>query len=505
MQHNESLATPTPSSSSAHRWVLAAIVVFFVAIRATVVICAPGGQDEEWYGIPGLTIAQEGVPRVPYSRATSENSVFYGADQVLYAQPPLSFYLQSPFFAVLSPTYTTARLASLLGACVSIVTTYFIARILLSDFRVALLGATLFSLSRLCFFPAVLARPDMLCGMFGLLSVALTALWYQRASFRWLVLAGASVGLAALCHPFAIVFAVQLSIWILSGGSLRNRLKGFVCFALSVTAAFSLWLPLISVRADLFRAQFIGNILRPTGPGLLSRFVFPYESFADQVPQLIERAHPIQFSMLCTGLIGSGIMAWRNQQPGLRVLWLLAVSSVYLLVVFLGTHPIQGFWCYSAAIGWLCFGFTLLKGIEHLSFSAGQSRLLKNSAICIAVIAMFPGSGARAIIVYATHLNDPIYNGSKFTRMVLEDLPEGSSLTVGPEFSLDAYGQGWRVILACRHPMYFDSAEFPTEYYVFGRRDLAEGLPQPYECEFIRSYGNKDDIFANYAEVYRQR
>ena len=89
--------------------------------------------------------------------------------------------------------------------------------------------------------------------------------------------------------------------------------------------------------------------------------------------------------------------------------------------------------------------------------------------------------------------------------MVLEDLPEGSSLTVGPEFSLDAYGQGWRVILACRHPMYFDSAEFPTEYYVFGRRDLAEGLPQPYECEFIRSYGNKDDIFANYAEVYRQR
>ncbi len=481
------------------------MVILFVAMRATVVICAPGGQDEEWYGIPGLTIAQEGVPRVPYARATNENSVFYGADQLLYAQPPLSFYLQSPFFLVLSPTYTTARLASLLGACVSIVTTYVMGRVLLHDSRVALLGAMLFSLSRLCFFPAVLARPDMLCGMFGLLAVVFTALWDQRTSFRWVVFAGASVGLGALCHPFAIVFAVQLSIWILGGGNVRRRMKGFVCFALAVTAAFSLWLPLIAIRADLFEAQFIGNILRPTGPGLASRFLLPYESILDQIPQLIDRAHPIQFSMLCMGLIGSGIIAWRNHQPGSRVLWLLATSSVYLLVVFLGTHPIQGFWCYSAAIGWVCFALALLKGIERLNCSTGHTRLLKYAATGLVMIAMFPGSGARAIVVYALHLDDPTYNGSRFTRTVLDELPTGSSLTAGPEFALDAYGLGWNVILACRHPMYFDSAEFPTDFYVFGRRDLAEGLPYPYDCEFIRSYGNKEDIFANYAEVYRQR
>lgn len=485
--------------------VLMLLVLIFIALRLPAALLAPGAQDEEWYGVPGLTIAQEGIPRVPYSRADSADSVFFGAEEMLFAQPPLSFYAQAPFFLCLPATYGTARLASFAAGCLSIVLTFLIGQVMFRDARIALLAAGVYSFSRLCFFPAMVARPDMICGMLGLLAVYCMARWQESPRSGWLLAAGLSLGLAGLSHPFAIVFAIQLTVWIgLKQGSLAARLKRLSGFFLAVAIAFSLWLPLIAMRPDLFAAQFIGNILRPAGPGLLSRFVFPMESFANQIPQLWERAHPIQFSLLSAAFVATGIVYIRRKDRGLGLCWLLATSSIYLLVVCLGVHPIQGFWCYTAALGWLCFAYLFFSTCDYLFSRDTTRRVAIGCGLAIILVAMLPGSGMRAVVTYAARWNDPVYSSPRFIRSVLADLPPEATLTVGPEFALDSYAQGRQVILACRHPLYFDSTRYPTDYYIFGRRDFAENMPQAYQCEWIKSYGHRDNVFANYAEVYRR-
>ena len=244
-------------------WRLVLIVVAFVASRLPTLLLAPGGQDEEWFAPPGLTIAQEGIPRVPYSRATSSNSVFRGADEMLFGQPPLSFYVQAIFFRCLPGTYGTARLASMSAACLAIILTYHIGYGLFQCVRIAFLGTLFYSLSRLCFFPAIVARPDMLCGTLGLLSLLSMIYWQQSNKIRWLVGAGLTVGLAGLTHPFALVFAVQMLVWaLLVQGNWMQRFRRGVLFSMCVAVTFSLWLPLIAQRPDLFRAQFISNIIR---------------------------------------------------------------------------------------------------------------------------------------------------------------------------------------------------------------------------------------------------
>ncbi len=481
-------------------WVVL-IVVAFVVVRLPTLLFSPGGQDEEWYGVPGLTIAQEGIPRVPYSRATDKDSVFLGAEEMLFAQPPLSFYAQAPFFRYLPGTYGTARLASLVAACLSILLVYSIGIALFQNTHLALTGAFLFSISRLCFFPALVARPDMICGMLGLFAMFCMAKWYRTEREGWLMLAGTGVGLAGLTHPFAIVFGVQFVFWsALARGTFFDRARRLARFLLPMSFAFSLWLLLIRERPDLFDSQFIGNILRPTGPGLLSRFIMPFESFANQIPQLLDRAHPIQFGMLTLGLVLSGIIAWRARQTGPLICWGVTVSSVYLLVVFLGIHPIQGFWCYSAALAWLCFVYTVMVWMRSMRTSRFVSAFLWG----LILLVMLPGAGMRTVVAYVQHWGDPVYSNPRFIRSILDDLPAEATLTVGPEFALDAYACGRDVILACRHPMYFDSAQYPTDYYIFGRRDFAEGMPEAYRCKLVKSYGNRDDIFAGYAEVYRR-
>ena len=90
MQQDETVVD-TQYASGGRIW-LGVIILLFVCVRLPAVLHAPASQDEEWYGVPGLTVATEGIPRVPYCRAREEGSVFQGAEQVLFAQPPLSFY-----------------------------------------------------------------------------------------------------------------------------------------------------------------------------------------------------------------------------------------------------------------------------------------------------------------------------------------------------------------------------------------------------------------------------
>lgn len=76
-----------------------------------------GGQDEHLFAVPGWTVAREGVPRIPYVPGRDPASVFYRADEALFALPPAYFYWQAPFFLVLPAGYGTARLPFGLVLC----------------------------------------------------------------------------------------------------------------------------------------------------------------------------------------------------------------------------------------------------------------------------------------------------------------------------------------------------------------------------------------------------
>ncbi|MCH2202515.1 MAG: glycosyltransferase family 39 protein [Fuerstiella sp.] len=501
MQRVETVSDDKPGGRG--RLWLSAIVLLFLVVRLPVVLHSPGSQDEEWYGVPGLTVAGEGIPRVPYCRARESGSVFNGAEKILFAQPPLSFYAQAPFFAMFPPGYAAARLSSLSAACLAMVLVYAIGQQMFSDARIALTAAGLYSCSRLLFFPAVSARPDMLCGTLGLISVWLMLRW-QRQPYRAAVTSGISLGLGGLTHPFAIVFAAQIGSWnLFRSGNWGQRLLRSVALVLLTTITFSMWVPIIVKSIDLFNAQFVGNILRPAGPGLLSRFVGPWNSFANQIPQLLDRAHPIQFIILTTGITFCGLIALIKRDRNASLCWLLASTAIYLLIICVGIHPIQGFWCYPAGLAWLCVAYTVVSVFDLFS----TPRAIRIFVIMAIFTSLIPGSGLRASWIYLVNWSDSDFASRSFVRKILAEVPADATLTIGREFALDAYGSDRDIILACRHPMYFDSAKFPTDLLLIGRRDhdvqMIEGYESSgYQLKHLKTFGNPHDLLRCYAELW---
>lgn len=490
------------------RWlapaVLLIVVATFLALRVPPTLKQGGSTDEEWYAIPGLTIAREGIPRVPYSRATDPGSVFLGAERLLFAMPPLSFYAQAPFFLVLPATCSTARLASLLAGCGAIALVYLIGRNLWGDGGVGLWAAGMYSLCRLLYFPAMIARPDMLCGTLGLAAIWAMTHWSVGGDRRpgWLAGAGVCLGLGGLTHPFALVFSLQVGLWaVLAPGPLRSRILRPLGLILASLAAFSIWAVLIVRAPELFRAQFISNILKPTGPGLIARLLWPWRDFAEHMPLVIDRAGVAQATFLGLTLAAVTLRAIRRRDRALGLVAVLGWSSVYLLVALQGQHPLQGYWCYPASFFALAAGLVMARGFTLLRTRLNRGAVLFLAA-CLVMGFFLPGSGLRTTWACVRHWNDVNYNPREFTRSILDDLPPGARLTVGAEYSLEAYGlRGSHVLLGIRYPDYFDSTQFACDYAILGRTELDQGLDRAFRGHVVRSYGTQGDPFSCYAVV----
>lgn len=481
------------------RIVLLIVIALFLSFRLPPILRQAGGPDEEWYAIPGLTIAREGVPRVPYSRATETGSVFLGAERLLFAMPPLSFYAQAPFFLALPPTFATARLASLLAACLAILLVYAIGRTLWDDPATALWGAGIYSACRLLYFPAMLARPDMLCGTLGLAAVWAICRWSRDRQRRWLALAGVLLGLAGLSHPFAIVFALQLGIWTaLAPGTSQARLLRPAGLAAVALATFSVWLILIVREPELFRQQFIGNIIGPAGPGLVSRLLFPWHDLAGHLPLVIERAGPLQAAFLATCMGVVTWLAWRWHDRVLGLVSALGWSSIYLLIASQGSHPLQGYWCYPVAFFALAAGWCIVRCISECRRRTGTA-IAVPLAGCLLALVFLPGSGLRTTWACVRNWNKLEYNPHQFTRSILADLPADAQLTVGAEYALDAYGLNRRVLLGIRYYNYFDATKYDYDYAIMGRAGMKEGLDRAMNARIVRTFGNEADPFACYA------
>ncbi|GAC1448008.1 MAG: hypothetical protein NVSMB9_30760 [Isosphaeraceae bacterium] len=481
------------------RLVLLLVFAAFIAFRLPPILCQPGGTDEEWYAIPGLMIAREGMPRVPYARATDAGSVFLGAERLLFAMPPLSFYAQAPFFLFLKPTYATARLASLASACLAIFLVYAIGRSLWGDRASGLWSAGIYSVCRLVYFPAMIARPDMVCGTLGLAAVWSMARWGRERRRRWLALAGVFLGLAGLTHPFAIVFAWQLGIWAaFAPGPARARLGRSVGLTAAALGTFSVWLILILREPVLFRLQFLGNIIKPAGHGLVYRLLFPWPEMARQFPLVIERAGLLQAAFLSASLTVITGLAWRRRDRVLGLLAALGWSSVYLLIASQGDHPLQGYWCYPVAFFALAAGWCVAHCVSRCGVRTGPV-LPSVVAICLLAAVFLPGGGLRATFACLRNWNKVEYHPHEFTRAMLFGLPADARLTVGTEYALDAYGLHRHVLLGIRHPDYFDATRYDYDAAILGRAGLKEGLDRALNGRVLRTFGDESDPFACHA------
>ena len=486
---------------------LPAILILFLIMRLPPMYAQPGGQDEYLFTVPGWTVLREGIPRIPYAPARNRDSAFYRSDVMLFALPPGYFYWQAPFFAVAGPSYGTARLASAVAGLIAVVFLFLLSWHLYRDEHAALWASGLYSFSRVFFFPSMTARPDMLCGAIGLAALYAGYRWHESARTSWIVAAGVLVGAGMLVHPFAIVYALQLGIWVLAvERGWWPRLRSATLLTAAALLVFCLWVPLILSHPELFRVQFFNNVLDRSGPGLLERLIFPFESIVTQSLNFVEHAGPWQSALMVCALllvtVHDLLKPEERRAPGRVAAIVLAWSSVYLLIACQGTHVTKGYWCYSGALVFVCVG--RLARIAH--DAVGQLSLAsiwRAAGAGLLIALMLPGAGLRATWAYIQHRGDPAYNSPQFVSELLEHLPADAQLIVDPAHVFEVYVTGRPTLLGTTVDFYFDVRGRPYDYLIAGRYDLERDVPQELNGRFLRSYGRREDIFASYAEIYR--
>jgi len=482
---------------------LIVICLLFAGLRLPVAWRQVPAQDEEYFVVPGLTILRDGVPRIPYMPSRNPQGAFYKADELLFTLPPLYFYCEAVVYACIGASTGAARFVSMLCAIAAIVVVYRLARLWFHDEAAALWSAGLYAASRAIYFPAVVARPDMLCGLLGLGSLLAVTRWIESRGRLPLLAAGALIGAAGLTHPFAIVPAMQATVWMLvASRSWRDRLRNLAILAAAATAVFSLWGALIALHPQAFRAQFFNAVLNPTGPGLLSRLILPLRSFISQTPIFLEHVGTLQAALMVGGTAAATWLAIRKKDGGLRIAATLAVSAVYLHVAAVGSHPTKGYWCYTGALLFLCAGGALSRTLYSRSAPTPRLRLRTVIATALAAAIMLPGAGLRTVAAHLRHWNDINYDAPRFTRELMTAAPADARLVVDPKYIFDFYRDGRHVTLAMDYDFFFSVRGAEYDFVVAGPYSIRDGIPEVLAAEFVKAYGDKDNLFSCYAEIF---
>jgi hypothetical protein len=480
--------------------ILAAILTAFALIRGPALWQMAGGMDEELFAIPGWTVWNEGVPRIPYMPPRSPSSGFWESSTVTFALPPLYYYWQAPLHGLLGPGYPAARVASATAGALAICLVFLIGRRLGVSPSAALAAAALYSISRAFYFPATIARPDMLCATLELAAVWQFLIWRsERASWR-LGLCGALLGLGGLTHPVGVVAAVQLGFCcLLIPDPISKRCRSAAWLAFTACAVFSLWLLLIVPHMHLFWTQFSANVLKPVGPTFVERLVTPWRAIAAQAAPTWDRLGPLQSVMSLAGLLGSLTLARRS----MTARWLagLALSSMLLIVLLVDEgHISQGYWCYPAAF-WL---LGLAHLIERLAsaITAQRGEVLTGACWVGLIICSLPGSGLRTTYMLVSHWRECDYSRSCFVRNnLLSDLPPDAHYLVDPAFAFDVYVTGRRTSLACYDPAVDDSMLPDYDILIVSRYGLDNEHPRHFDAELWYSAGQVSP-FTCYAGIY---
>jgi hypothetical protein len=487
---------------------VAALAAVFLAWHVPLMYRTAAGQDEEFYGVAGVAICEGGIPRVPYIPSRDPATVDYGIDVVAYTLPPLSFYLEALVHLVLGDGLGQARMASVLEGLGAVTLVYALAWLWFRDRRGALLGAAMFLFSRAFFFPATRARPDMATAVCGLL-----ALWcvtrYQRDSRRrWLAAGGVAAGLSLLCHPWGIVPLLELGLFLLIlPGRAQDRLARGGIFGTFALGAFALWLPLIALHPDLFRLQFSHNVLARAGPGLGRTLLAPGSVLAFQFRQVVHYVTRFQAGLYALGLGWAWVRA-RRDVAGRTYLFHVLFATL-LLFLLMGRHLNQGYYAYPAALASISVGMVTSAAMSWVERRWASDRprfgaCLSGGVAVLLALALVPGSGVRTLLAHVRHGDRPDYDVRAFSREIMSDIPPDAPTAVGPTLVLEFYLAERPVVAAIIEPLCYDFRSVEYEFVVLGRLGLGRVRPHVPGLVLVKTYGDRQDPHALYAELYRR-
>ncbi|WP_169975581.1 ArnT family glycosyltransferase [Tautonia rosea] len=461
------------------------------------------GQDESFYGVPGMMILRSGLPQIPYIPSRDPETIYYHADEILYTLPPLGFYLEAAVHLVLGDGLAPARLASMIAGLVAVAIVCDLTRRCSGSSRAALLAAASFLFSRAFLFPATTARPDMAAIAFGLGAVW----WVSRDDRRWrdVALGGVMAGLSMLCHPLGLVPTAQVGLALLVGGRpWRRRIGEASVYSAVALAVFGLWLPMIAMHPELFRIQFGGNVLDRAGPGLGETIVGLPGVLAFQAWNAFDHVGPIQAGLYGLGTLWLMAEVTRKADQGQsrRVLFHV-VAAVVLLVLLMGSHHIRNYYGYPAALLSVPVGLLLDRAASRLGALVGTG-WAKAIVAAMLVLAMVPGSGLRVLGAHLQHWTDPNYRVGPFVDRIVADLPPGALVAADGSYVLEFFLRDRPVVEAIVDPFYFNVRLEPFEYAVFGPVGLEQIRPEIEGLELVETYGDPSDPFGHYAELYRR-
>jgi hypothetical protein len=487
---------------------LAVLALVFLVWHVPLVLRTEAGLDEDWYGVPGVTILRTGLPKIPYIPSRDPGSACFKADVILDALPPLVFYLQALVQLVLGPGIGAARITSVLAGLFACYLVQDLACLWFGDARAALVAVAVYLVARPFYFPATTARPDMWAVAFGLLAVD-AVVRYRRAPRRILaIVAGVAAGLSLLSHPFGVVPATQVGLALIATpGDRRTRLADVLLFAFIAVLVFALWLPLILLHPDIFREQFGSNVFHRAGPGLGATLLAPWSVLGYQLRQIWDYLQPIQGVLYGLALAGGTLVGW--QSPGSRDFVFHLWAGWLLLMFFEGKHPTLGYYAFPAAMSSIALGILASRASARLQRATeGRSRLLRAVIPWLVpgalVLAFLPGAGLRTVWANLRHGSDPAYDAHAVARTVMRDIPPHALTAVDGAFVLDFYLADRPVLEATIHRLSYDFRNRPYEYVVFARDGLRRFLPLMSDLALVRTYGDRSDLFAPYAELYRK-
>ncbi len=494
----------------------------FLAWHIPLMYRTAAGQDEDWYAAPGTGILQTGLPHIPYITSNDPGSVCYHADVAIYTLPPLGFYFEALVQLFLGHGLGPARMASMLAGLGAVFLVYALGRLWCGDRRGALLGSTVYMVSRPFLFPATMARPDMVATALALLSVWWVARYGRTSRRRCVVASGVAAGLCLLTHPFGIVAASQVGLWLLlRPGRLAVRAGDGLIFAAAALVAFGLWLPLIARHPDIFQIQFGSNVIHRAGPGLEHTVIDPLPALSFQTRQLAMLLQPAQATLFAIGLLGSLIAALRapgsvwDSVPGsaYRELAYHLWASLVLLLLFIGRHPVHAYYAYPGALASLAVGMLASDAAARLErwlapFWPHCRAATTGLTLALLLAVLLPGAGLRTILTHLRHWNNSDYNVHLLTNKIVNDIPPDALIAVDKAYVLDFHLAGRRVMDALvapenRLPMY-DFRDRSFDYVVFSARSARDVRPLMDNLALVKTYGNRDDPMACYAELYRR-
>lgn len=172
--------------------------------------------------------------------------------------PPLYFYTLASWIKVFGATIESTRFLSLLLAFFALALIFFLIKKMFQKNFLAVLGTALVAFDISFSSSARIARMEMLCFFFLMVSLVIFYLAEQREKKRYLAyfFVGVFSGLGILTHPLGLILPAVIFLYLLlAGGTFKERLLKGVLIALPMVLFLAGWLFSIREWWDLFLLQ----------------------------------------------------------------------------------------------------------------------------------------------------------------------------------------------------------------------------------------------------------